>query len=75
MRYADREPTTAGGNNIRGNATLFIFRESKPENRDSESTHLPVEVDYYALLEISNTAIPEVVTKSYRRLAVTSTPR
>jgi curved DNA-binding protein CbpA len=31
----------------------------------------PVEVDddYYAVLEISNTATLEVITKSYRRLA------
>lgn len=28
-----------------------------------------VNVDYYAVLEISNTATLEVVTKSYRRLA------
>jgi curved DNA-binding protein CbpA len=28
-----------------------------------------VKVDYYAVLEISNTATPEVITKNYRRLA------
>lgn len=28
-----------------------------------------VNVDYYAVLEISNTATLEVITKSYRRLA------
>lgn len=30
---------------------------------------IEVTVDYYAVLEISNTATPEVITKSYRRLA------
>jgi curved DNA-binding protein CbpA len=28
-----------------------------------------VEVDYYDVLEISNTATPEAITKNYRRLA------
>ena len=28
-----------------------------------------VNVDYYAILEISNTASPEIVIRSYRRLA------
>lgn len=30
---------------------------------------IEVNVDYYAILEISNTAAPEAITKSYRRLA------
>lgn len=32
------------------------------------------EVDYYAVLGIENTATPEVVTRSYRRLAIVYHP-
>jgi curved DNA-binding protein CbpA len=34
----------------------------------------PVTEDYYAILEVDQTATPELITKSYRRLALKAHP-